>query len=77
MTGESSNELPLESPSSVNETGPRDRMNVMIPDRTRPPHEMMARGLNQDETDDDDITSASEVEGDGFMNASRGSLVSP
>lgn len=76
MTGESSNELPLESPASVNETGPRDRMNVTIPDRTRPPAEMMARGLTQDEEEDDDITSASEVEGEAFMNASRGSLVS-
>ncbi|KAK1774644.1 ras guanine nucleotide exchange factor domain-containing protein [Copromyces sp. CBS 386.78] len=74
MTGESSNELPLESPASINETGPRDRMNVTIPDRTRPPPEMMARGLTQDEEDEDDITSASEVEGEAFMNASRGSL---
>lgn len=75
MTGESSNELPLESPASINETGPRDRMNVTIPDRTRPPPEMMARGLTQDE-EEDDITSASEVEGESYMNASRGSLVS-
>lgn len=77
MTGESSNELPLESPASINETGPRDRMTVTIPERTRPPPEMMARGLTQDEEDEDDITSASEVEGETFMNASRGSLVSP
>ncbi|KAK2072333.1 hypothetical protein P8C59_006692 [Phyllachora maydis] len=64
MTGESSMELPLESPSSVNETGPRDRMNVNVPERTRPPPEMMARGLMQDEEDESDVTS-SEVENDG------------
>ncbi|KAK0621483.1 ras guanine nucleotide exchange factor domain-containing protein [Bombardia bombarda] len=74
MTGESSMELPLESPSSSTETGPRDRMNVNIPDRTRPPPEMMARGLTQDEGDESDVTSASEREGEALMNASRGSL---
>ena len=77
MTGESSMELPLESPSSINETGPRDRMNVNIPDRTRPPPEMMARGLMQDEEDESDVNSASELEGEALMNASRGSLVRP
>ncbi|KAA8567986.1 hypothetical protein EYC84_008415 [Monilinia fructicola] len=43
-TGESSMELPLESPSSATETGPRDRMNINIPEKTRPPAELMARG---------------------------------
>ncbi|KAK3944589.1 putative cell division control protein 25 protein [Diplogelasinospora grovesii] len=74
MTGESSSELPLESPSSFNETGPRDRMNVHVPDRTRPPPEMMARGLMQDEEDESDGNSASELEGEALMAASRGSL---
>lgn len=74
MTGESSMELPLESPTSVNETGPRDRMNANIPEKTRPPAEMMARGLTQDEDEDSDPNSASEAEGDPMM-ASRGSLV--
>lgn len=63
MTGDRSMELPLESPSSINETGPRDRMNVTIPEKTRPPPEMMARGLTQDE-DYDSATSTSEVEGE-------------
>lgn len=67
MTGESSSELPLESPSSVMESGPRDRMNVSIPDRTRPPPEMMARGLMQDEDEDSEATSASELEGENLM----------
>lgn len=66
MTGESSSELPLESPSSVTENGPRDRMNVNIPDRTRPPPELMARGLMQDE-DEDLGTSESELEGESLM----------
>lgn len=67
MTGESSSELPLESPSSVTETGPRDRMNVNMPDRTRPPPELMARGLMQDEDEDSDVTSASELDGENLM----------
>ncbi|KAI0480996.1 ras guanine nucleotide exchange factor domain-containing protein [Xylariaceae sp. FL0804] len=62
MTGESSMELPLESPTSVNETGPRDRMNVNMPEKTRPPPEMMARGLTQDEDEDSEAASASEVD---------------
>lgn len=76
MTGESSMELPLESPSSVTETGPRDRMNANMPDKTRPPPEMMARGLMQDEEDESDVNSASELEGESIMMGSRGSLVS-
>ncbi|CRK13737.1 hypothetical protein BN1723_001997 [Verticillium longisporum] len=73
MTGDRSMELPLESPVSASETGPRDRMNVSIPDRTRPPPEMMARGLTQDEDEDSETNSASEMEGESLMLASRGS----
>jgi len=72
MTGESSMELPLESPSSLTETGPRDRMNVNMPDRTRPPPEMIARGLEDEE--ESDVNSASELEGEALMKASRGPL---
>jgi son of sevenless-like protein len=75
MTGESSMELPLESPSSVTETGPRDRMNAHMPDKTRPPPEMMARGLMTDE-EDSDVNSASEIEGESILLRSRGSVVS-
>ncbi|UNI19677.1 cell division cycle- protein [Purpureocillium takamizusanense] len=71
MTGDRSMELPLESPTSATESGPRDRMNVTIPDKTRPPPEMMARGLMQDE-DDDSATSASEAEAESMLLASRG-----
>ncbi|KAG5950113.1 hypothetical protein E4U53_005470 [Claviceps sorghi] len=73
MTGDRSMELPLESPVSTTETGPRDRAHVNIPDKTRPPPEMMARGLTQDE-DDDSVTSASEAEGESLMLASRNYL---
>lgn len=70
MTGDRRAELPLESPVSFTETGPRDRMNVAVPDKTRPPPEMMARGLTQDE-DEDSVTSASEAEGETTRLVSR------
>ncbi|MCJ1311190.1 hypothetical protein MMC25_004861 [Agyrium rufum] len=67
ITGEKSLELPLETPTSVNETGPLDRMNVRVPDQTRVPPEMMVGGYEHDEDD-----SASEAE--SLISASRGSL---
>lgn len=75
MTGESSMELPLESPTSFNENGPRDRMNVNMPEKTRVPTEYMARGLMQDEDDDSEATSASELDNE-YMKSSMSSLVS-
>jgi son of sevenless-like protein len=51
-------------------------MNANMPDKTRPPPEMMARGLMQDEEDESDVNSASELEGESIMLGSRGSLVS-
>lgn len=75
-TGESSMELPLESPSSATENGPRNRMNVDIPDnKTRPPPEMMSGGYMKDEDDESDGNSASELEGESLMLDSRNSLV--
>ncbi|KAM7207366.1 Ras guanine nucleotide exchange factor domain containing protein [Naviculisporaceae sp. PSN 640] len=73
MTGESSMELPLESPSSVSETGPKNPMNAVFPEKTRPPPELMAQGLTQDEEDESDVNSASELEGEALI-ASRGSM---
>ncbi|CAG8977717.1 hypothetical protein HYALB_00008744 [Hymenoscyphus albidus] len=73
-TGESSMELPLESPSSANENGPRHRMNVNIPEKTRPPPEVMARGYVQDEDDESEGNSASELEGENLMLASQSSM---
>ena len=72
LTGLSKMELPLETPTSANETGPRDRMNIRIPDQTRPPPEMMARGFVREE--DEDRTSVSEAEGESLLHSSRGSL---
>lgn len=76
MTGESSMELPLESPTSFNENGPLNRMDVKLPKRTQVPPEVMARGLMQDEDEDSEATSASELDGELLMKSSMGSLVS-
>jgi hypothetical protein len=76
MTGESSMELPLESPSSATENGPRDRMNIAMPDKTRPPQEMMAQGAFMEEEEyESEGNSASELDGESIMMASTGSLV--
>jgi len=73
LTGASTMELPLESPSSSTENGPRDRTNVYIPEQTRPPLELMAGGYVNDDTDYE--TSASEAEGRSLLTDSHGSLV--
>ncbi|KAF2188949.1 ras GEF [Zopfia rhizophila CBS 207.26] len=70
LTGVSTMELPLET-SSLNENGPRDRINVFIPDSSRPPAELMASGYNIEDTDDEN--SPSDFEGPGMM-GSHGSL---
>src|SRR5699024_3960679 len=71
LTGYSTMELPFENPTSANETGPRDRSNFLVPDQTRPPPEMMARGFERDEDDYDG--SASEAE-ESLMLASQDSM---
>ncbi|KAI4160387.1 MAG: hypothetical protein LQ342_005798 [Letrouitia transgressa] len=71
LTGVSTMELPLETPTSDNETGPRNRMNIHVPEQTRPPPELMAGGLQHDEEDSEDVESASETGGDSSMTASR------
>jgi son of sevenless-like protein len=60
LTGASTMELPLESPSSATETGPHDRTNVFIPDQTRPPADIMSGNHERDE--ETDYASASEAE---------------
>lgn len=72
LTGVSTMELPLETPSA-NENGPRDRINVYIPESSRPPAELLASGYNVEDTDDEN--SASDFEGPGMM-GSHSSLVS-
>ena len=65
-TGESRMELPLETPTSTTETGPRDRSNFSVPEQTRPPPEMMAGGYQREEPEYDDADSTtSEREGEG------------
>ena len=71
LTGHSTMELPLETPTSANETGPQDRNNFNIPRQTRPPPEMMAHGYERDEDDYDG--SGSEAEGESLMLASHDS----
>lgn len=70
LTGVSTMELPLESPSP-NESGPRDRINVFVPESSRPPPEMLASGYNVEDTDDD--TSASDFESSGGVQGSYSS----
>ena len=66
LTGISTMELPMEAPTSANETGPRDRNNFYVPEQTRPPPEMMAGGF---ERDDD---SASDADGErSFLSTGR------
>ncbi|RYP10751.1 hypothetical protein DL765_008019 [Monosporascus sp. GIB2] len=74
QTGESSMELPLESPTSLNENGPADRMKAHMPEYTRPPPEIMASGMTRDEDEESEVTSASEAEGESLMMGSMGSL---
>jgi son of sevenless-like protein len=72
LTNVTKMELPLETPTSTNETGPLDRTNFFVPDQTRPPHEMMARDVENDEEEYDG--SASENEAVSLMLSSRGSV---
>lgn len=74
LTGESTMELPLEAPTSANETGPRDRTNIFIPDQTRPPADFMSSGYDRD--DDTDYASASEAEDASVTQGSKASSVS-
>ncbi|KAJ5690576.1 hypothetical protein N7462_004968 [Penicillium macrosclerotiorum] len=72
LTGYSTMELPFENPTLTNEVGPRDRTNFFVPDQTRPPPELMARGFERDEDEYDG--SASEAEGESLMLASHDSM---
>ncbi|GAB7358165.1 hypothetical protein MBLNU230_g0319t2 [Neophaeotheca triangularis] len=71
LTYESTMELPLEAPTSANETGPLDRTNISMPDKTRPPVELMQTGYERE--DDTDYASASEVEEASMTHASKSS----
>ena len=71
LTGVSTMELPLETPTSANETGPRNRMDIHVPEQTRPPPEMMARGLEHNEDEYETGDSASEIEESSVMSRPR------
>ncbi|QIW94978.1 hypothetical protein AMS68_000496 [Peltaster fructicola] len=49
LTGDSRMELPLEAPTSPDESGPQDRANVTVPAQTRPPPELMNAGFDREE----------------------------
>ncbi|KAJ9604241.1 cell division cycle- protein [Cladophialophora chaetospira] len=68
LTGVSTMELPLETPTSGDETGPRNRNNFHVPEQTRPPPEMMALGYGNEEEYDG---SASEADGEQLFISSH------
>ena len=72
LTGVSTMELPLETPSG-NDSGPRDRTDVYIPDQTRPPAELLAGGYQRTEEEDE---SASDADASYSVSGSQASLVS-
>ncbi|KAI9801577.1 MAG: hypothetical protein M1825_003256 [Sarcosagium campestre] len=53
LTGVSTMELPLETPISASETGPRDRNNFRAPEQSRLPAEMIVGGYEYEEEDTD------------------------
>jgi hypothetical protein len=69
-TGESSMELPLESPSSRMQNKARDPLNTEISAKLRPPTEMMTRYNTEDETHESNGSSVSEEEGERLILAS-------
>lgn len=77
LTGVSTMELPMETPTTANETGPRDRMTVHVPEQTRPPPELMASGYERDEGEyDGDSASELECEPRGSLPRRRRSYIS-
>ncbi|WEW61256.1 cell division cycle- protein [Emydomyces testavorans] len=73
LTGYSTMELPLETPTSPNESGPRNRTNIYVPGHTRAPAELANRPVGGYEEDYDG--SASEAEGESLLFASNRSFL--
>ncbi|ODH47543.1 hypothetical protein GX48_06349 [Paracoccidioides brasiliensis] len=71
LTGRSTAELPLETPISATESGPRDRTNIYLPEQTRAPPEVMVGGIDREEDEYDG--SGSEAEGESLIRSSHGS----
>lgn len=76
LTGVSTMELPLETPTSADETGPRDRNHFHVPDQTRPPPEMLGGGYGQDEEDYDGSESEADAEQSFISSHKKGSATS-
>ncbi|EEP79958.1 conserved hypothetical protein [Uncinocarpus reesii 1704] len=72
LTGYSTMELPLETPTSPHESGPRNRTNIYVPEHTRAPADIVNRPAGGFEQDYDG--SASEAEGESLLLASNGSF---
>ncbi|EAS28314.3 cell division control protein Cdc25 [Coccidioides immitis RS] len=65
LTGYSTMELPLETPTSPHESGPRNQTNIYVPEHTRAPIDLVNRSLGGYEHDYDG--SASEAEGESLL----------
>jgi son of sevenless len=65
LTGVSTMELPLETPTAINETGPQDRTHIFVPHQTLAPPDMSARSL--DVANEDADASGSDAEGEELM----------
>ncbi|KAI4143694.1 MAG: hypothetical protein LQ340_006908 [Diploschistes diacapsis] len=80
LTGMSTMDLPLETPTQANESGPRNLMTVNAPDQTRPPAELMAGRLgldrDEDETSSSDIDANTLAHSTGMMDRKRRSQLS-
>lgn len=73
ITGVTRMELPLETPTSTTESGPRDRSNVSAPEQTRPPPELMAKGYEREESANQDF--GEEEEGDSASDVGEGEML--
>lgn len=81
VTGVTRTDLPLETPTSTSESGPRDRSNFSAPEQTRPPPELMAGGYEREQPayhdlGDEDVESGSEKDGETLVQSRNPSRVS-
>ena len=72
LTGVSCTKLPLETPSSFDESGTLDRSNFAIPEHTRPPVELRSPSDNDERDNEDSFTS--EADGDISLSTTTGVL---
>lgn len=73
LTGVSRMELPLEQPPPTDDSGPRNRNYIRLPDMTRPPPERMAGGFErEDDTDYENSGDESQTDTHGYRQAGSG-----